>query len=544
YKFYIDLLMQLHKKHPSIGYNVKALNASEKSRARVLLELLTEARANIRKGASPKLLNSEKELTAKIDALEKQRFEIVNSNKIKDPVYKATAERLNKEILQSKEEYQQLQNQIKKSNPKYAALKYPEPLKLPQIQQQLDKDTLLLQYSLGKEHSYLWLVTPNSLDSYELPDGEAIAKSAGTFKELLKKCQQPGYDCQKLSAEQKAKDFQQTTQAATELSKLILTPVAGKLGKKRLVIVADGALLEIPFAALAQPNENAATNQEKSSQAGKSNYQPLLVNHEIINLPSITAIAVQRVELNLRQPAPKTLAVVADPVFTVDDERVTGKPPSLGPELNIEQSSLRRAAKNLNRGEWGRLKGTRTEAEQILKLVSAQESIHAFDFDANYTWATSKQLKQYRFILFATHGFADPKNPESSGIILSQIDKQRNPLNPNTLKLGDIFNLDLDADLVVLSACDTGVGKDVQGEGLVGLTRGLMYAGAKRAVVSLWQVNDTATSELMPQFYTAILQQKASPTTALREVQLKLWEEGKWNNPYYWAAFTLQGEWR
>jgi CHAT domain-containing protein/uncharacterized protein HemY len=547
YKFYIDLLMQLHKKDPSKGYNAEALHISERSRARGLIELLTEAHANIRKGVDPKLLAEEKRLQVLIDA----RGKLLQDSSSGKPAQ----EKLQKEVSDLLSQQKELQTKIRTSSSKYAALQYPEPLKLSQIQQQLDKDSLLLQYSLGEERSYLWVVTPNSIDSYELPGREAIEKSAGTFKELLRKCQKPGLNCQELPPEQKAKDFQETTQAATGLSKLILTPVAGKLGKKRLVIVADGALQEIPFAALTdltpQPSslpgkreQDKPPSPSRGRVGGEVPYQPLLVNHEIVNLPSVTAIATHRKDLNKRQPAPKTLAVLADPVFAVDDERFTNKPPSLGPELNVEQSSLQQAAKNLNRAGWGRLLGTRTEAEQILKLVSPSESLHAFDFDANYNWVTSKELKQYRFILFATHGFADPINPEKSGIVLSQMDKQGKPNTPNTLLLGDIFNLDLGADLVVLSACETGLGKDVQGEGLVGLTRGLMYAGAKTAVVSLWQVNDTATSELMPQFYTAMLQQKASPTTALREAQLKLWQQENWRNPYYWAAFTLQGEWR
>ncbi|MEH1933278.1 MAG: CHAT domain-containing tetratricopeptide repeat protein [Nostoc sp.] len=538
YKFYIDLLMQLHKKDPSKGYDAEALHISERSRARSLIELLTEAHADIRKGVDPKLLAEEKRLRWKLDAQVKLLPELLSNKEAQ-----AAAQ---KEIDNLLSQQKELQTKIRISSPKFARLQYPDPerdiLKLPQIQQQLDKDTLLLQYSLGKERSYLWAVTPNSINSYELPGREAIETSAGKFKELLRKCQKPGIDCQKLPAEQKAKDFQEITQAATELSQLILAPVSAKLGKKRLVIVADGVLEEIPFTALSEPNQ--ISQLEKSPQTGKSNYQPLLVYHEIVNLPSVTAIATHREDLNKRQAAPKTLAVLADPVFAANDDRFTGKPPTLGPELNLEQSSLQQSARNLNRAGWGRLLGTRTEAEQILKLVPASESLYAFDFDANYNLATSPKLKQYRFILFATHGFADPINPESSGIVLSQINKEGKPNLPSILRLRDIFNLDLDADLVVLSACETGLGKDVQGEGLVGLTRGLMYAGAKSAVVSLWQVNDTATSQLMPQFYTAMLQQKASPTTALREAQLKLWQQENWRNPYYWAAFTLQGEWR
>ncbi|MEH2263260.1 CHAT domain-containing protein [Nostoc sp.] len=524
YKFYIDLLMQLHKKDPSKGYDALALHISERSRARGLIELLTEANANIRKGVDPQLLAQEQDLRQKIDATAKLRQEL--------PTQKAPTtviQKLEQESANLLNQYRELQTKIRTTSPKYAALKYPDPLKLPQIQQQLDQDTLLLQYSLGKERSYLWAVTPNSLNTYELPGKEAIEKSAGRFQELLKKCQY--INCQDLPEDQKAKDLQEISQAATQLSQLILAPVAEKLGKKRLVIVADGALQEIPFAALSEPRQ-------------KSNYQPLLVNHEIVNLPSVTAIAIHRQDLKQRQPAPKTLAVLADPVFAANDQRFTGKPESLGPELNQERSRLRRSAKNLKRGEWGRLPGTLTEANQILKLVSPDQSLKAFDFDANYNWATSQTLKQYRFILFATHGFADPLNPELSGIILSQIDKQGKPQTPGILRLGDIFNLDWNADVVVLSACETGLGKDVQGEGLMGLTRGLMYAGARTAVVSLWQVNDTATSKLMPQFYTMMLQQKVSPTIALRESQLKLWQQKAWQNPYYWAAFTLQGEWR
>ena len=528
YKFYIDLLIQLHEKDPSKGYNAQALHISERSRARVLIELLTEANAKIRKDVDPKLLVEEQNLRQKIDVTAKLLQQLPINNETQAVALKQESDNL-------LNQYKELQTKIRTTSPKYAELKYPDPdkdiLKLPQIQQQLDKDTILLQYFLGKERSYLWAVTPNSLNTYELPGSEAIEKSARTFQELLRKCQKPGANCQDLPTAQKAKDLREVTQAATQLSKLILAPVADKLGKKRLVIVADGALQEIPFAALSEPNQ-------------KSNYQPLLVNHEIVNLPSVTAIAIHRRDLNKRPPAPKTLAVLADPVFAGDDERITGKPPSLGPEVNLEQSTLQRAMRNLKRTGWGRLLGTLTEAEQILKLVSPDQSLHAFSFDANYNFATSQQLKQYQFLLFATHGFADPINPELSGIILSQIDKQGKPQTPGILRLGDIFNLDWNAKLVVLSACETGVGKDVQGEGLMGLTRGLMYAGAKTAVVSLWQVNDNATSQLMPQFYTAMLQQKVSPTVALRESQLKLWRQEKWQNPYYWAAFTLQGEWR
>lgn len=183
---------------------------------------------------------------------------------------------------------------------------------------------------------------------------------------------------------------------------------------------------------------------------------------------------------------------------------------------------LRQAAKNLNRAGWQPLPGTRIEAKEILKLIPPSESLQAFSYDANYNWVTNKQLKQYRFIHLATHGFANPDNPELSGILLSVVDKQHKPYDRVNLLLGDIFNLDWGADLVILSACETGLGKGVPGEGLVGLTRGLMYAGAKNAVISLWQVDDTATSKLIPQIYKGMLQQKVFRAKALRQAQLQM----------------------
>ena len=513
YQFYIDLLMELDKKYPNKGYNALALNISERSRARSLVELLTEAGADIRKGIDPKLLEEEQLMLGKIEAVQKQRQDPSISND------KTRIEKLEQENENLLNKYRELVDEIRTTSPQYADIKYPQPLELKQIQQQLDKDTLLLQYSLGEDRSFLWAVTPDSMEAYELPGQKQIEDTVNKFKEVILTGATPfGKENPNI-----------INKPADELSKIILAPVVEKLGKKRLAIVADGALQSIPFAALADPTST-------------STYQPLMVNHEIVNLPSVTVIETQR--KRPRKTAPKTLAVIADPVFEAIDERITGKEEALGPEMNLNRSSLQRALKNNKRNGISRLKGTRAEAEEILKLVSPGEAIHAYDFDANYNFVTSPELKKYRFLLFATHGIVDTTNPELSGIVLSQfVDKQAKPVEKGYLRLGDIFNLDLGAELVVLSACDTGLGKDIKGEGLVGLTRGLMYAGSKRAVVSLWQVSDEGTSKLMPTFYKAVLQGKA-PTIALREAQLQLWNSKEWQNPYYWAAFTLQGDWK
>ncbi|QLE54982.1 CHAT domain-containing protein [Nostoc sp. TCL26-01] len=541
YKFYIDLLMQLHKKDPSQGYDALALQVSDRSRARGLIELLTEANIDIKKGIDPKLLAEERRLQWQINAREKLLSELSSKKETPEQLLTNTKQQLQDLLKQQRE----LEVKIRTSNPEYADLKYPQPLTLKQIQQQLDKNTLLLQYSLGAERSYLWAVTPDSLHSYELPGREKIDKVAkNLYNNYLKN---PGY--QGVSPEDTAK-------AANELSQLILAPVADKLGQKRLVIVGDEALQYIPFAALTdltpQPpslvgkgEQDKLPSPKRRGVGGEVNYQPLVVNHEIISLPSASTIAIIRKQTKGRTKAPKTLAILADPVFSAKDERFTGKSSNIANnniDQQLEESALKRSTRNINRSEIQRLPGTEQEAKEILKLVSPSENLQAFGFDANYNWATNKQLSQYKMLHFATHGFLDSTNPELSGIVLSLIDKQGKSQR-GFLRLADIFNLNFPAELVVLSACETGLGKEVKGEGLVGLTRGLMYAGASRVVMSLWNVDDEATSLLMSQFYSQMLQQGKTPAAALRAAQLKMWEQEKWRNPYSWSAFTLLGEW-
>ncbi len=267
-----------------------------------------------------------------------------------------------------------------------------------------------------------------------------------------------------------------------------------------------------------------------------------MLNHEIVNLPSASTIAIQREKIAKRNIAPKKIAILADPVYSSNDKRVTGKEETLAPELDLERSALQRSAKSLNRTGWSQLPNTKIEAEGILKLVPNSSSLSVFSFDANHNWATSKNLNQYQILHFATHGFVNHEQPELSGIVLSLVNKDGKQI-PGYLRLADLFEQDYPAELIVLSACETGLGKNVSGEGLVGLTRGLMYAGAARVALSLWKVDDKGTSVLMQEFYKQMLQENQTPTEALRAAQRKLWSNPDWRSPHYWAAFTLQGEW-
>ncbi len=243
-----------------------------------------------------------------------------------------------------------------------------------------------------------------------------------------------------------------------------------------------------------------------------------------------------------RKPAPKTLAVLADPVFSRKDDRILSSQPQQNntatQSANSTRSALEEACLTLDR-----LNYTNQEAEQILALVPANQRLQALGFDASRATASSPDLAQYRMVHFATHGCVKKDQPQLSSVVLSLFDKNGAEAD-GFLRLHDIFNLNLPAELVVLSACETGLGKDVQGEGLIGLTRGFMYAGAKRVAVSLWSVNDTATAALMKKYYQQMLEKGVNPVAALRAAQLEMWKTQAWKAPYYWAAFVVQGEWR
>jgi CHAT domain-containing protein len=264
-----------------------------------------------------------------------------------------------------------------------------------------------------------------------------------------------------------------------------------------------------------------------------------------VTLSSASTVAIQRQQLQNRSPVAKKLAVLADPVFSENDERFSGI--ASNTDDSLSRSAMTRAARNLGLGEGGqlfdRLKYTREEANKILGLVPENQQMKAFDFEASRNMATNPNLADYQIVHLATHGLLDPVNPELSGVVLSLLDENGDNQN-GFLRLNDIFNLNLPAELVVLSACETGLGENIRGEGLVGLTRGFMYAGARRVVVSLWAVNDLATSEVMARFYQKMLNEEQNPVVALRQAQLEMWNSGQWQSPYYWAAFTIQGDWK
>jgi CHAT domain-containing protein/Tfp pilus assembly protein PilF len=555
YRAYVDLLLSQNQiEH--------AFEVLERSRARTLLETLSAAHVDVHRGADPGLIEQERSLAAVLKAKSERRIRLLTEEH-SDQQVKAVGV----EISDLTSQYQSLEGQIRISSPDYAALTQPQPLSAKQVQEQLlDPDTLLLEYSLGADRSHVFAVSRESLLVFELAPRKQIEKSALQLYRLLTARNR------NISRETEVQRYRRLaradaayTQSAAELSRMILAPVAQQIEGKRLLVIADGALHYIPFAALPAPE--AARLPKHLKQA------PLALHHEIVNLPSASVLAVLRERQARRQPAPKAVAVLADPVFASDDRRVKhiyvartaqragqapGQPkpqetdrqkdrPSDFPDSSLEL--LTRSASDIGLTRSGatlrlpRLVFTRREAEAIMEVTPKGLGLRAVDFDASRELAASQELARYRIVHFATHGLLDSEHPELSGLVLSLVD-ERGRSQDGFMQLQDIYNLDLPADLVVLSACETGLGKEISGEGLIGLTRGFMYAGATRVVSTLWKVNDFATAKLMKAFYKSMEQEGKRPAQALREAQLSMIQDRRWSAPYYWAGFTIQGEWK
>jgi len=551
YDFYLELLMRLHRQHPGEGFDARALEVSERARARSLLETLKEANADIRQGVDAALLERERDIQRRLNARAEAQMQLLS------PQYSETqAAKLAEEIKRLIEDLQQVETEIKQRNPRYASLMQPRPLTLKEIQTQvLDPETLLLEYSLGEERSYVWAVTSSSNTSHELPKRAEIEAAARRFYDLLN-ARNKGVkgETEGQRADRIAKADAQIPVAGAALSRMVLAPVAGQLGNRRLIIVADDVLHFVPFGALPVTGGSASSTNRQRRKA-----RPLIQNHEIVNLPSASTLAVIRGEVAGRNRAPKSVMALADPVFMKDDERVKAvrDKDTLNEVLKTVNESLMsgtskdrqlvKATEETGVSSDGmyvpRLPGTRQEAEQIVAMVPTTERRLALDFAASRDTVTSAELSQYRYVHLSTHGFLNSVHPELSGLVFSLVNERGEPQD-GFLRAHEIFNLKLSPEVVVLSACQTGMGKNIKGEGLVSLTRGFMYAGAPRVIVSLWGVSDLGTTELMVRFYNGMLKKGVRPAAALRAAQVSLMNNKRWASPYYWAPFTLQGEWR
>jgi tetratricopeptide (TPR) repeat protein len=516
YGFYIDLLMRMRTGSPGDAELLKrAFETTERARARSLVEMLAESGTDPRQGADPALLQRQRDITNLLNAQGTRLLASADPNS-------AAATTLKKEIRALELEYSDAEAAIRKGSPHYASLTQPSPPALEEVQKDvLDADTVLLEYTLGAERSWVFQVDQKSVTYRELPGREKIEAAARKTVDLL--TARAAGPRGETAAQKRARVLQadvELASAARGLSEMLFGTSAPPAGK-RLVIVPDGGLQRVPFAMLPLPGSG----------------DPMVTQHEVVTLPSISTVAILRKEFAGRKRAEREIAVFADPAFDGGD--TTSQSRLL--EHLVEADSGGQATARLR---IPRLPYTLREADQILKAgAGPSSSLRATGVGASRAAALNGQLEQYRYVHFATHGYLDTEQPSLSALVLSQVDDKKRPVD-GFLRVNDIYNMRLNADLVVLSACQTGLGKEVRGEGLMGLTRAFMYAGAARVIVSLWNVNDQATADLMGELYRKMLREGKRPAEALREAQMYLRKDKQWESPYYWAAFQLQGDWR
>jgi CHAT domain-containing protein len=407
-----------------------------------------------------------------------------------------------------------------------------------EIQALLDADTVLLAYTFGVTHGWGWAVTRNEVHAFPVAPLAPIDAAA---RRVLDGVRRPARAATPEPAAGLPGDI-------AALSAMVLGPIAERLDGdwrgSRLAIVASGPLEYVPFAALSLP---------AGGEAGAARTRWLGQEHEVVLLPSASVLAILREPGQARRTPTGGLVVVADPVYSPGDPRVRRqttrrdqgamRTASAAGPVPVLPTSWRRTRGDGSADEFARLLFSRQEARALAQMAGPLGAVQALDFDASLETFKSRTVAGARLVHVATHGILDAVQPERSGLVLSLVDRQGRPRD-GVLRLDDIFGLSLSADLVVLSGCETGLGRQMRGEGLVGLTRAFMYAGAPRIVPSLWQVDDQATAQLMTRLYRHMLQRGERPAAALRAAQMALARDPRWAAPYFWAGFVLHGDWR
>jgi CHAT domain-containing protein/tetratricopeptide (TPR) repeat protein len=487
YALYIQVLMLLHQHEPQRGFAQKAFDVSEKSKVRSLLDLLTTSSQE-----------------APCDELLQRQLAIMDEAGARAVDAKQPA-----------------------TNPATSTLT------LEQVQAEIqDSDTILLEYALGDQKSYVWAIDQNRVVAHELPRAERIRELVKKFRETLVPAKLENGESTSAYQARVRNLSQEYAPTGRQLSRLLLASVP-LAGAKRILIVPDGSLQYIPFAALPLPD---------SSESGAV----LVSHHEIAVLPSASALATLRRAAAKRAPPTALAAIFADPVFEEDDPRFEGRAAHGKTQRQSKLLPSIRALEHRGNSYYiPRLPASRDEANAIARLLSTRGSrlVHvSLDFDANRENVLNNGLFGFRFVHFATHGIIDAQHPEMSALILSLVN-ERGKRQDGYLRLGDIYQLKLSADLVVLSSCESALGQDLESEGIIGLPRGFLYAGAKSVIASLWKVDDAATAKLMTSLYRRVGGGE-SPSSALRGAQIEMAHDEQWSNPRYWAAFVFGGDYR
>jgi len=530
----------------SLVYAAEAFRVVEQSKARSLLDMLADARAEVREGVPAALL----ERKAANMARQQEIANLFGGVSLKTNAPTQTIAELEAELERLTREFNSLENQIRTSSPRYAALVRAEPLTLAEVQQKvLDDSTALLEYNLGAQQSYLFAATKSTLTIHRLPSRAAVERQAIELRQLLVPAGArraiAGINVEStrglaLGAPSTASaNVSAYTTAAHALYKTVVAPAAALVGERRMLVVPDGALNYVPF-------ESLVTNAQGADYSALSY---LVKTNEIAYAPSASVIAVVR--QTARRDASRaggSMLLVADPVFDASDARAKNSAPSAETARDAVRgltlgSALADVTNLKGKLKLVRLDGTRSEAEEIAKLARAgggQADVW-LDFDANEANLHGRKLDNYRVVHFATHGLLNAERPQFTGLALSLVGQTQ---ADGFLRVDEVFNLRLGSPLVMLSACETGLGKERRGEGVIGLTRAFMYAGAPTVGVSLWSVADKSTAELMPEFYRRLLAGEGGAPAAMRAAQLSMIAGKRYSAPFYWSPFVMVGDWR
>ena len=516
YEDAIGIAMARHAADPSGGHDGEAFLVFERSRARSLADLLGDARVDVHAGLDAALVAQERALQRRL-AMADAGIRAAGSS----PDAAARVAAFEAEIDAATRELAVLDARARDASPRYRATRIPPIGSLAGIQGLLDDETVLLAYASQDAGGRGWAITRTSVQTFPVATREAVDAAV---RRLLGALREPPAASPATTV---AADARLEGEA---LGALVLGPIAARLRGdwrgRRLAIVTSGSLEYVPFAALIVP--------------GAAPSRWLGDDHEIVSLPSASVLARLR-EPRPRRPPAFELAIVADPVYSATDPRIGAQRAPVTVTTRRGDGG-RLGIGSATRGDFARLVFSRQEARALAALAGSARTVQALDFRASPE-TVAGDVARARLVHFATHGILDAARPERSGLVLSLVGADGRPRD-GILRLNDIFNLSLSADLVVLSGCETGLGRQVRGEGLVGLTRAFMYAGAPRVVSSLWRVDDQATAELMTGFYRHMLAGGLRPAAALRAAQRELARDPRWAAPYFWAGFVLHGDWR
>lgn len=504
YQQYLELLSDLHLAYPLQGYSELALKWSEKNKARSLLERTIQSRL-LKK---PETIEKELERIAKeLSDLEQKRLQLEltkNSQKAIDII--------SRNIRTKLAIFDELTYQKPKSKTDHITIS------LDTIQNFIpNKQTSILAFSFGKSRLFLWEITKGSYYYHVLNNKEIFLQKLQRQHMLLQK----GW---KRTSRQERRVLNQ------ELSNLLFGKIVHFEPNRTFIIIPDGILHYLPFAMLLKPSK-------KNHQQPRS---PIISEHNIIYGPSISFL----ISLTENRPKPSSIepsiAIFADPVLSSDDPRLKKTLPTQ--EIpNLHSSSLRHSLRSMNRSGLSRLNFTQKEAEVIHALVSDTSSMVARGFDATRQAFFAKNLTNYSYLHIATHGLLHPNTPDLGGLVLSQYDQKGNPTN-GFIRTFEILGKRWPTELVTLSACSTGVGQLLEGEGPVGLAQAFLEGGTARVMASLWNVSDNSTAVLMEKVYTNIFKKKMTPSKALQAAQIDMLSKPEWEDPFFWAGFIVIGE--